>query len=74
MVLAPMTRGRATVDGVVGDHHKDYYEQQANGGLVISEATQFSPDSVGWLCAPGIWNDKQVEAWKKVPDAVKSRV
>ena len=72
MVLAPMTRGRATLDGVVGEHHVEYYVQRSNAGLIISEGVQISPDAAGWLCAPGIWSDTQVEAWKKVIAAVET--
>ena len=71
MALAPMTRGRATLEGVVGEHHVEYYRQRANAGLVITEGTHISEDGVGWVCAPGIWSEEQVEAWKKVPEAVE---
>lgn len=66
MALAPMTRARATPEGVVGDIHKEYYVQRSNAGLVISEGTHISEDAVGWWCAPGIWTDEQTEAWKPV--------
>mmetsp|Transcript_3999 Transcript_3999/g.4622 ORF Transcript_3999/g.4622 Transcript_3999/m.4622 type:complete len:381 (+) Transcript_3999:154-1296(+) len=70
MALAPLTRARATEDGVVGPHHAKYYVQRANAGLVISEATHISEQGIGWWCAPGIYTDAQTEAWKPVTKAV----
>ncbi|MBL4684852.1 MAG: alkene reductase [Nannocystaceae bacterium] len=68
--LAPMTRGRATADAVPTPRMAKYYAQRASGGLLISEGVQVSPQGVGWQCAPGIWTDEMVEAWKPVPEAV----
>ena len=44
----------------------DYYAQRANAGLIVSEATNISPQAVGYAYTPGIWSDAQVEAWKHV--------
>lgn len=70
MALAPLTRARATEEGVVGKQHVDYYTQRANAGLVITEATNISEQAIGWWCAPGIYTDEQVEAWKPVTKSV----
>lgn len=70
MVLAPLTRARATEDGVVGSHHVEYYRQRATGGLLITEATNISEQAIGWWCAPGIYTEEQKEAWKPVTTAV----
>ena len=48
----------------------DYYAQRANAGLIITEATNISPQGVGNAYTPGIWSDAQVEAWAKVTAAV----
>lgn len=73
IVLAPMTRSRSDDDGLVPSFAADYYAQRADAGLVISEATNISPQAVGYAYTPGIWSDAQVEAWKPVVEAVHDR-
>lgn len=70
IVMAPLTRGRSSMDGVPTDLKVDYYRQRAGAGLIISEATGISRVGLGWPTAPGLWSDEQVEAWKPVTDAV----
>ncbi len=70
IIMAPLTRGRATADGVPTPLMIDYYRQRATAGLIITEATGISREGLGWPNAPGIWNDEQVEAWKPVTEAV----
>jgi N-ethylmaleimide reductase len=70
MAMAPMTRSRATMDGVVGDMQVTYYTQRASAGLLISEAINISEQAVGSPLTPGIWNAVQVHAWRRVTDAV----
>jgi N-ethylmaleimide reductase len=47
-----------------------YYAQRASAGLIISEATQVSPQGVGYIRTPGIHSPAQVAAWRRVTDAV----
>jgi N-ethylmaleimide reductase len=70
VVMSPLTRGRSTPDGVPQPVMVDYYTQRASAGLIITEATGISRQGLGWVGAPGIWNDAQVEAWKPVTDSV----
>ncbi|MBO0905488.1 alkene reductase [Jiella sonneratiae] len=70
IVMAPLTRSRATSDGVPKDIHVEYYRQRASAGLIVSEATNISPEGRGYAWTPGIFNDEQVAAWKKVTQAV----
>ena len=70
MVMAPMTRNRATRDGLVRDITAEYYRQRATAGLIISEATQVSAEGIGYPATPGIYSEQQVAAWRKVTDAV----
>src|SRR5579885_59342 len=70
MLMAPLTRGRATREAVPTPVMADYYRQRASAGLIISEATGISRVGLGWPHAPGIWNDAQVEGWKAVTTAV----
>lgn len=70
IVMAPLTRSRATSEGDVLDRHVEYYRQRASAGLIITEATNISPEGRGYAWTPGIFSDSQVAGWKKVTDAV----
>ena len=70
VVMAPMTRSRATPDGVVGELTETYYRQRASMGLLISEAINISPQAVGSPFTPGLYTPAQVDAWRRVTDAV----
>lgn len=75
VVMAPLTRSRSIQpDSVPGDLMREYYEQRASdGGLIITEATNISLTSRGWLGAPGLYSDAQVEGWKKVTAAIRNK-
>lgn len=73
IVMAPLTRSRSDERGRVPTFAADYYAQRADAGMVISEATNISPQAVGYAFTPGIWSQAQVEAWKPVVDAVHAR-
>ncbi len=70
MVMAPMTRNRANQDNAPHDLNVEYYKQRATAGLIITEATQVSPEGVGYPATPGIYSDAQVTGWRKVTNAV----
>ena len=70
IMMAPLTRGRATREAVPTPIMAEYYAQRAGAGLIISEATGISREGLGWPYAPGLWNDQQVEGWKPVTEAV----
>jgi N-ethylmaleimide reductase len=73
IIMAPMTRGRATPDGVPLPRMATYYAQRASAGLLITEAVIISPQAGGWIQAPKIYTPAHVEAWRHVTDAVKAR-
>lgn len=73
VLMAPLTRGRATRAHVPTPIMADYYAQRASAGLIISEATGISRQGLGWPYAPGIWSDEQVEAWKPITRAVHDK-
>ena len=73
IVMAPLTRNRATIKGVPTPMMIAYYEQRASAGLVIAEATQISQQGQGYICTPGIYSEEQTEGWKLVVDAVHNR-
>jgi len=70
VIMAPLTRGRATREAVPTPIMAEYYALRAGAGLIISEATGISREGLGWPYAPGLWSDAQVEGWKPVTEAV----
>ena len=70
IIMAPLTRGRATMGAVPTAIMADYYAQRADAGLIISEATGISREGLGWPYAPGLWTEAQVDGWKPVTEAV----
>jgi N-ethylmaleimide reductase len=70
LVMAPMTRSRAVDGNVPNPHAAAYYAQRASAGLIVTEATQVSPQGVGYIRTPGIHSAAQVAGWKRVTDAV----
>eukprot|EP01029_Cantina_marsupialis_P026129 TRINITY_DN694_c0_g1_i6.p1 TRINITY_DN694_c0_g1~~TRINITY_DN694_c0_g1_i6.p1 ORF type:complete len:443 (-),score=-6.96 TRINITY_DN694_c0_g1_i6:239-1567(-) len=70
MVMAPMTRNRAAQGNVPTALMAEYYRQRSGAGLIITEASQISPQGMGYPATPGIYSDEQVEGWKLVTDAV----
>src|ERR1700691_221724 len=70
IVMAPMTRNRAGPGNVPGPLAATYYAQRASAGLIVTEATQVSPQGLGYPGTPGIHSDEQMAGWKRVTDAV----
>jgi N-ethylmaleimide reductase len=74
LVMAPMTRSRSdNATGVVSDMAAPYYGQRADAGLIISEGTYPAPMGKGYVRTPGIHSESQIEAWKRVTDAVHAK-
>jgi N-ethylmaleimide reductase len=69
VVMAPMTRNRAGAGNVPGALNATYYAQRAGAGLIVSEATQVSPQGLGYPGTPGIHSAEQVAGWKLVTEA-----
>jgi N-ethylmaleimide reductase len=70
IVMAPMTRNRASAGNVPGALAVEYYRQRASAGLIVTEATQVSPQGVGYPGTPGIHDAAQAAGWRSVTDAV----
>lgn len=70
--MAPLTRMRSRDDSDVPvlPLMAEYYRQRANAGLIISEASQVSPQGKGYMGTPGIYTAEQVAAWQKITQAV----
>jgi NADPH2 dehydrogenase len=73
--MCPLTRSRATDDHIPTDMMRTYYSQRASvpGTLIITEGTFPLLEQGGWGNVPGIYNDKQVEAWKPITKAVHDK-
>lgn len=70
IVMAPMTRSRADTNAVPTEVMVDYYTQRAGAGLIISEGIAPSASGLGYCRTPGIYNQAQIDAWKKVTASV----
>jgi 2,4-dienoyl-CoA reductase-like NADH-dependent reductase (Old Yellow Enzyme family) len=70
IVMAPLTRTRASAGRVPNAMMAEYYRQRSDFGLILSEATSVTPMGVGYPDTPGIWSDEQVEGWKLITTAV----
>jgi 2,4-dienoyl-CoA reductase-like NADH-dependent reductase (Old Yellow Enzyme family) len=73
VILAPLTRCRASAGRVPNALMAEYYAQRAGAGLIISEATSISAMGVGYPDTPGIWSREQVEGWKMITRAVHEK-
>ncbi|MFN3350962.1 alkene reductase [Pseudorhodoplanes sp.] len=70
IVMAPMTRSRALDGNVPNPLAEIYYRQRASAGLIITEASQVSPQGVGYIRTPGIHSPEQIAAWRRITAAV----
>jgi N-ethylmaleimide reductase len=70
IVMAPMTRSRAASGDMPTELMVEYYRQRAGAGLIVSEGIAPSANGTGYCRTPGIYNNEQVAAWKKVTAAV----
>ncbi|MER7394603.1 alkene reductase [Streptomyces sp. NPDC000151] len=70
LVMAPLTRNRATADGVPTPLMATYYAQRASAGLIIAEAS--TPNAVGqtYPNITAIHNAAHVAGWRQITDAV----
>lgn len=70
VIMAPLTRCRASAGRVPNDLMASYYRQRASAGFILSEATSVTPMGVGYPDTPGLWSDEQVAGWQQVTRAV----
>jgi len=71
IVMSPLTRSRSAQPGDIPQAlNVEYYQQRASAALIITEATQISPQGKGYAATPGIYSTEQIQGWKKVCDAV----
>ena len=74
LVMAPLTRNRASAGQVPDTLMQQYYTQRADpatgAGLIVTEATQISPLGQGYLDTPGIHSAAQIQGWRRITDSV----
>ncbi|MCS4249850.1 alkene reductase [Pseudomonas sp. BIGb0164] len=71
VVMAPMTRARSSQPGDIPNAlNAQYYAQRASAALIVTEATQISPQGKGYSFTPGIHSEAQVHGWQGVTEAV----
>lgn len=73
MVMAPLTRRRADLNLAPTPLNALYYAQRASAGLIVSEATQISPQGTSLPKTPGIYSPAQIAGWQLVTQAVRER-
>lgn len=71
IVMAPLTRCRASEGRVPNGLMLRHYVQRASAGLILTEATAVCPQGVGYPDTPGIWSPEQVAGWKAITTAVR---
>ncbi|MDE2610328.1 MAG: bifunctional salicylyl-CoA 5-hydroxylase/oxidoreductase [Burkholderiales bacterium] len=71
IVMSPMAMYSAR-DGVPGEFHLVHLGSRALGGagMVVAEMTCVSPDARITPGCPGLWNDEQTAAWRRIVEFV----
>jgi N-ethylmaleimide reductase len=69
IVMAPLTRSRA-IGNLPNELMEEYYRLRAEAGLIITEGTSPSPNGLGYARIPGLFNEEQVQGWRRVTDGV----
>jgi 2,4-dienoyl-CoA reductase-like NADH-dependent reductase (Old Yellow Enzyme family) len=72
IIMAPLTRCRASAGRVPNALMRDYYVQRASAGFILSEATAVDPMGVGYPDTPGIWSEEQISGWREITSAVRA--
>lgn len=73
VIMAPMSRSRADVDGVPTALVAEYYAQRAAAGLIISESNFISDYSRAYPGSAGLISEAHVAGWRTVTDAVHAK-
>jgi N-ethylmaleimide reductase len=73
IVMAPMTRSRASTEHTPDALMGIYYGQRATAGLIVTEGTSPSPNGLGYPRIPGLYNPAQIHGWKPVTSTVHAK-
>lgn len=71
LIVSAMRTNMVNADGIIDERYIAYHEAKARGGwgLVITENCLINPKSGVSKCLPGLYNEVQVEALKKLTNA-----
>jgi 2,4-dienoyl-CoA reductase-like NADH-dependent reductase (Old Yellow Enzyme family) len=74
IVVSPMSQYRSDPGGLPGDWHLVHLGKFALGGagMVFCEETSVSERSRKTYDCPGIWNDAQARAWRRITDFLRA--
>lgn len=73
IIMAPLTRTRATGNHCPNELMAEYYAQRASAGLIIAEATMIMDGYSAFNSEPGIYSEEQIQGWKTVTQAVHDK-
>lgn len=81
VIMAPLTRlrsadmpdGKKNIGGLPTPMMAEYYIQRASAGMIITEATDISPQARGYAGAPAIFAPAQIAGWKMIADSVHAK-
>ena len=73
MLMAPLTRTRASAGHLPNALMAEYYAQRASAGLIITECTMVRPRTSAFGADPGIYDHAQLQAWKQTTEAVHAK-
>lgn len=73
VVMAPMTRNRASEDGVPTEIMAEHYGVRGDAGLIVAEGTWPEVMGQAYCRQPGIETAEHVRGWQRVTDAVHAR-
>lgn len=73
IIMAPLTRRRATEEHYATPLMAEHYAQRASAGLLIAEATMISEGNSAFYREPGIYSAAHANAWRQVTQAVHEK-
>lgn len=74
VVMAPMTRARSTQPSdAPNEINALHYAQRADAALIVTEASQITPQGKGYSFTPGIYSEEQIAGWRGISSAVHAK-
>ncbi|MTI30360.1 alkene reductase [Xanthovirga aplysinae] len=74
IIMAPLTRSRSKQPGnIPWEMNVEYYRQRSSAALIITEATNISPQGMGYALTPGIYSPDQINGWKGITRGIHKK-